>query len=305
MQGSDNHRMLLPDTLAAPARDVREPKPPAGGVSVLILTLNEELNLADCIDSCAWSDDIVVFDSLSDDRTLEIAAAKGVRVVQRAFDDYASQRNAALNGVPYKHPWVLMVDADERVPPELAVEIAAVTAAAPADLVMFRMRRKDFFMGKWLKRSSGYPSWFGRLVRRGRVRVERAVNEEYIADGRVDHVRGHLHHFPFNKGVAYWFERHNRYSTLEAQVKLGARQVAIGPQSLLRPDPIARRRSLKRIAYRLPLRPQLVFLYLYVFRLGILDGRAGFHFSRMRATYETLIDMKVIEMRRRNRGLSV
>jgi glycosyltransferase involved in cell wall biosynthesis len=274
-------------------------------VSILILTLNEEANLAECIDSCAWSDDIVVFDSMSQDRTLEIAKSKGVKVLQRRFDNYAAQRNAALTTVEYKHPWVLMVDADERVPPKLAAEIESAVAGAGADIAMYRFRRKDFFFGKWLRRSSGYPSWFGRLVRLGRVRVEREVNEEYIADGRVEHLSEHLHHYPFNKGIAYWFERHNRYSTMEAIAKLRQSNGRIELRAIFSGDPIDRRRALKQLLYRMPLRPLIVFFYLYIIRLGILDGRAGFHFSRMRAAYEMLIDLKVIETRRRQRDLAV
>jgi len=275
------------------------------GVSVLILTLNEEANLAECIDSCGWSDDIVVFDSLSEDRTLEIAKAKGARVVQRRFDNYAAQRNAALTAVPYKNPWVLMVDADERVPLDLAAEIEATVAGEGAGVVLFRMRRKDFFLGKWLRRSSGYPSWFGRLIRLGHVSVEREINEEYIADGRIGHLEAHLHHYPFNKGIAYWFERHNRYSTMEAIAKISVRNDPIVVRELFARDPIERRRMLKQCLYRVPLRPLIIFVYLYIIRLGFLDGRAGFYFSRMRAAYEMLIDLKVIETRRRRRNLAV
>ncbi|MGO9993455.1 MAG: glycosyltransferase family 2 protein [Steroidobacteraceae bacterium] len=274
-------------------------------VSICILTLNEETNLADCIDSCAWSDDIVVFDSLSEDRTKEIALAKGARVIERAFDNYAAQRNAALTAVPYKHPWVLMVDADERVPEDLAREVEASVAAADADLVMFRIRRKDFFLGQWLKRSSGYPTWFGRLVRLGRVRVAREINEEYLADGRVRYLDAHLHHFPFNKGIAYWFERHNRYSSMEALAKIAQQGEPVATRALFTADAIERRRILKQLLYRVPLRPLIVFFYLYVFRLGMLDGRAGFYFSRMRAIYEFCIDLKVMEAKRRRRGLAV
>jgi glycosyltransferase involved in cell wall biosynthesis len=275
------------------------------GVSVLILTLNEESNLAECIDSCAWSDDIVVYDSMSEDRTVEIAREKGARVVERRFDNYAAQRNAALTTVEYKHPWVLMVDADERVPPDLAAEIRSTVAAAGEHVAMYRMRRKDHFLGKWLRRSSGYPSWFGRLVRLGRIRVEREVNEEYIADGKVEHLESHLHHFPFNRGIAYWVERHNRYSTMEAAAKLSMHGQRIVLRALFKGDPIDRRRTLKQLLYYMPFRPQIVFFYLYVVRLGILDGRAGFHFSRMRATYEMLIDLKVVESLRRRQGFPV
>jgi glycosyltransferase involved in cell wall biosynthesis len=274
-------------------------------VSVLILTLNEEANLAECLDSCGWSDDVVVFDSLSQDRTREIALAKNARVFERPFDNYAAQRNAALTTVRYKYPWVLMVDADERVPADLAAEAAARVAAALPGTVMFRMRRKDFFLGRWLKRSSGYPTWFGRLVQIGRVHVERAVNEEYVADGGIEHLNSHLHHFPFNKGIACWFERHNRYSSMEAIAKVSMQSDPLAPRDVFSADPVARRRALKVLLYRIPARPLIVFFYLYVVRLGMLDGRAGFHFSRMRAMYESLIDVKVLETRRRQRGLAV
>jgi len=273
-----------------------------GSVSVLILTLNEEANLGECLDSCSWSDDIVVFDSHSTDRTREIALAKGARFLERRFDNYAAQRNAALSTVAYTHPWVLMVDADERVPADLAVEISAAVRDVGAEVVMFRMRRKDFFLGKWLKRSSGYPTWFGRLVLPGRVRVEREYNEEYIADGEVLHLKAHLHHLPFNKGIDYWYERHNRYSRMEAKLTVKMRGTPISWFKLFGADPIERRRSLKQIAYRMPMRPMLVFLFLYIVRLGILDGRAGFYFSRMRAAYEAMIDLKVMELERREQG---
>jgi glycosyltransferase involved in cell wall biosynthesis len=275
------------------------------GVSVLILTLNEELNVGECIDSCSWSDDLVVFDSCSGDRTREIALSKGARVFQRPFDDYAAQRNAALSGVAYANPWVLMVDADERVPADLAAEIADSLRTADARVVMFRMRRKDFFLGKWLKRSSGYPTWFGRLVQPRRVRVQREYNEEYIADGDVAHLKAHLHHLPFNKGVDYWYERHNRYSSVEAMLIQKSRRAPVSSFNILTADPIERRRRLKQIAYRIPLRPLVVFIYLYIVRMGILDGRAGFYFSRMRAAYEMMIDLKIMELERRKQRLPV
>lgn len=274
------------------------------GISVLILTLDEELNIGDCIDSCAWSDDIVVFDSGSQDRTREIALGRGARVVERAFDHYAGQRTAALNEVNYRNPWVLMVDADERVPDDLAAELQR-TVAQDDGTVLYRMRRQDFFLGKWLRRSSGYPTWFGRLMRVGRVRIDRAVNEEYIADGPIGALQAHLHHFPFNKGIAYWFDRHNRYSSMEATAKLGEQRQALRVAHLFSRDPIDRRRAIKQLGYRLPLRPLIVFLHLYVVRFGFLDGRAGCCFSLMRACYEFSIDLKVMELTRRARGRPV
>ena len=105
--------------------------------------------------------------------------------------------------------------------------------------------------------------------------------------------------------TAYWFERHNRYSTLEALASVALRGEPLGSLALFSLDPIARRRALKRLLYRVPLRPAIIFLYLYVVRLGLLDGRAGYYFSRMRAAYELFIDVKVLETRRRQRGLTV
>ena len=275
------------------------------GVSVLVLTLNEEINLGECIDSCAWSDDVVVFDSFSTDETRAVALGKGARVVERKFEDYASQRNAALANVSFRHPWVLMIDADERVPPGLAAEIESAVAASNTATVLFRLRRRDFFLGRWLKRSSGYPTWFGRLLRVGRVRFENAFNEEAVADGAVGYLQEHLHHFPFNKGLSYWFERHNRYSTMEAIAQAALKSERLRPLGLIAADPAERRRALKRLAHRLPQRPLLTFFYLYVVRLGMLDGRAGFHFSQMRAVYELFIDLKVTEIKRRREGLAV
>jgi glycosyltransferase involved in cell wall biosynthesis len=265
--------------------------------SVLILTLNEEVNLAECLRSCAWCDDVVVLDSFSTDRTVSIASEHGARVVQRAFDNYAGQRNAGLHDTHYRHPWVLMVDADERVPAELADEIERVLTHDGENCSLYRMRRKDLFFGRWLRHSSGYPTWFGRLVRPSDVRVERAINEEYLTAGRIAHLNEHLEHHPLNKGIAWWFERHNRYSTLEAAATLTERTQPINWRTLFASDPIARRRSLKRIAYRIPARPLFVFGYLYVIRGGFLDGLAGLSFSAMRACYEFMIDLKVMELR--------
>ena len=273
-------------------------------VSVLILTLDEETNLPGCLESVRWCDDVVVLDSFSHDRTPQIARAGGARFEQRAFDNYAAQRNHALHGIRYKHDWVLMLDADERVPDELRAELLAVTAGATPDVTLFRMRRKDHLFGRWIRGSSGYPTWFGRLVRPTRVRVERAINEEYHTDGAVGLLQSHLHHYPFNKGFAAWIQKHDRYSTLEAQLRLedpGANRDA----RLFSRDPTERRRALKSLLYRVPGCPFIVFCGVYFGKGGIVEGGAGLTFSLLRAWYEYMIDCKTLELRRRARGLPV
>jgi len=273
-------------------------------ISVLILTLNEEISLPACLKAVRWSDDIVVFDSLSSDRTVEIACGAGARVVQRKFDNYSAQRNAALN-VNFKYPWVLMIDADEVVPEDLHTEIAEALRGVIASVDMFRMRRKDMFLGRWLRRSGGYPTWFPRLFRVGHVWVEREINEEMHCKGAIANLSAHLMHYPFNKGVAFWFERHNRYSTMESIALVQEAGETMRWQQLLSLDPTLRRKGLKQLAYRLPCRPALVFVYLYLARLGFLDGLAGWRYCRMRAMYEYMIDLKIVELRRREHGLPV
>jgi glycosyltransferase involved in cell wall biosynthesis len=259
-------------------------------ISVCILTYNEEASLPGCLVSVAWADDIVVFDSGSTDRTCEIANAHGARVVQRVFDDYAGQRNAALAEVRYTHPWLLMLDADERATPELYHEMAHRIASSPDSVTLFRLRRKDMLHGRWLRRSSGYPTWFGRLIKIGEVWVEREINEEFHTSGCTEAISEHLLHFPFEKGLAFWLERHVRYARMEAIRIEDDRRHVLAFTHVVSRDPVMRRKALKQILYRLPFRPAVVFVYLFVIRGGFLDGRPGFQFSSLRRTYEGMIE---------------
>ena len=265
-------------------------------ISILILTKNEEINIERCIESVSWSDDIVVFDSFSDDRTVELAEKLGARVIQRKFDNYANQRNVAL-ALEYKNDWIFMADADECVSPALHDEIERVIRDVPQTVSMFQMLRKDYFFGRWIRHASGYPTWFGRLVRRGEVTVEREINEEYHTQGEIRTLQEHLIHYPFAKGIAYWFERHNRYSTMEALALIQEIEEKFKIRDLFSNKPTIRRKSLKQLGYRLPGRPFIVFLYLYFFRLGLVYGLPGLRYSIMRSMYEYMIDLKVAELR--------
>ena len=231
-------------------------------ISVLILTFNEEINLPDCLESVAFSDDVVVLDSGSSDKTVSIVEQSGALLLDRPFDNYASQRNFGLSH-SFKNDWILMLDADERVPEDFIQELGRVTTLVENPVTLYRMRRKDMFMGRWLKRSSGYPTWFGRLFRKGQVRVEREINEEYYTDGDIGLLDGHLIHFPFNKGIEYWFERHNRYSSMEAVKLREERAAPIVWKDFLNADPMLKRKAFKALAYRMPFRPFLTFCFLY------------------------------------------
>ncbi len=185
-------------------------------VSILILTLNEDINLVECIKSVSWSDDIIVFDSMSSDMTVEIAKKKGARVYQRDFDNWSTHQNWALEHINFKYPWTLYIDADERCTEELEKEIIDRICENKTGEVAFRVRRKDFFMGRWLKHAQLYPTWIIRLFRPKKIHYERLVNPFAIVDGQIGDLDGHLHHFPFSHGIAHWVNRHNKYSDLEA-----------------------------------------------------------------------------------------
>ncbi len=266
-------------------------------ISVLILTKNEELNLPGCLDSVAWCDDIHVYDSYSDDRTVAIAQSFGAHVTQRRFDNWSSHQNWGLANLPFRHPWVFYIDADERMTPGLLASCrAAVTD--PGDKVAFRVQRRDFFMGTWLKHAQN-TVFYQRLFRPGKMRYERLVNPVSVPDGPVGEVAGYLDHFPFSKGVSDWLTRHNGYSTLEAKQILLNRESG-APFSLraafFERDYSARRYHLKELFHRMPARPLIKFLYLYVARRGFLDGYAGFTYSVLQGIYDYMITLKTREL---------
>ncbi len=273
-------------------------------VSVLILTLNEESNIAACLDTLSWSDDIVVLDSLSTDATCRIAASRGARTVSRAFDNWSAHQNWAVNQIEFRHPWVLYLDADERCSPELRDEVLA-RAAPGAPEAAFRIRKEDYFMGRWLKHAQLYPTWFVRLFRPARIRYERLVNPVAVVDGPIGMLNGHIIHYPFSHGISHWIARHNRYSDMEALEAAKVRTAAAGSSELWTRDPNERRRALKDIFFRLPARPALKFLYYYCWRRGFLDGRAGLSYASLQAFYEYMIVCKSVELERRRRGLPV
>jgi glycosyltransferase involved in cell wall biosynthesis len=262
-------------------------------ISVLIMTLNEELNIRRCIESVAWADDIIVLDSGSTDRTQEIAVEYGCTVVSRQLITWAEHQNWALRNLPFRNQWVLNVDADEVVPPELATEIQSAVNSKSSH-VAYRFRIKDYFLGTWLKHASFYPHWLTRLYRPESIDFQRLVNPVAKIDGSVGYLQEHLLHFPFNRGVSHWFDRHNKYSTLEAK-EYDKREQLCWKKGLTG-DKNERRRQRKLMFSKLPCRPLLKFTFLYFIHLGFLDGRAGFYYSIMQAFYEFMISAKLVEL---------
>ncbi len=268
-------------------------------ISTLILTRNEARDLPDCLRSVSWCDDIHVFDSHSTDRTVEIAQAAGATVTQRTFDDYAQHRNAALNTLRFRHPWVFLLDADERPTPELSAEMQRAVLTCPPSTAAFQLRRRDFLFGAWLQHAQISPFYI-RLVRPDRAHYTRAINEVLEISGPVSHLHHPLDHFPFSKGISHWVEKHNLYSTMEADL-INLRQGLQNPSlrtALTSPDFHQRRLHQKALFYKLPARPVFKWLYMLLIRGAILDGAAGLAYSTLQAFYEYLIVLKTRERRR-------
>jgi glycosyltransferase involved in cell wall biosynthesis len=271
-------------------------------ISVLILTKNEELDLPGALASVAWSDDVHVFDSQSTDATVEIARAAGAQVHTRAFDDYATHRNAALK-LAFKHSWVFLLDADERPTAELCAEMQRVAGEADAKADTntggFRLRRRDYLFGRWLKHAQLTPFYI-RLVRPERARYTRAINEVLDVDGRIAELTHPLDHFPFSKGFSVWIAKHNTYSTMEAEL-IVRQQVLQNPSlriAIWDKDFHTRRLHQKAIFYRMPGRPLIKWLYMMFVRGAVLDGTAGVTYATLQAIYEYFIVLKTKELRR-------
>jgi glycosyltransferase involved in cell wall biosynthesis len=264
----------------------------------MIFTLNEDIHLRSCLAALIWADDVIVVDSFSTDATESIARANGARFFQNQFSGFGTARNWALEHCAPKHDWILILDADERVTPELASEIAAVTAAAPADVGAYRLKRRLYMWGRWLRYSSLYPNWVVRLIHRDRVRyVDRGHAETQTVQGKTLELQHDLIDENL-RPIDEWFERQNRYARKEAEYELANEATVRGWMDLLRPDPLRRRAALKRISWRMPLRPLFYFLYAYLWRGGFRDGRDGLVFCFMKALYQGMIVVKKYDARR-------
>ncbi|MDB4907227.1 MAG: glycosyl transferase family 2 [Gemmatimonadetes bacterium] len=267
-------------------------------MSVMIFTLDEEIHLPSCLEALSWCDDVIVVDSFSRDRTEQLSREGGARFFQNAFTGFGSQRNWALDHTSPKHDWILVLDADERVTPELATEMGEVLAGDTANVGAYRLKRRFYMWGRWLRHSSLYPSWVVRLIHKDRVRyVDRGHAETQEVQGRTLELQHDLIDENL-RGVDEWFARQNRYARKEADYELAhsARHAELA--GLLSLDPLRRRQALRRLAYDLPFRPFFFFVYSYFIRGGFRDGRDGLVFCAMKALYQGMIVVKKYDARK-------
>jgi glycosyltransferase involved in cell wall biosynthesis len=239
---------------------------------VCVVTLDEEERLRGCLESVAWADEIVVVDAESSDKTVLIAREFTDRVVVRPWAGFAAQKNFALDQA--SGDWILSLDADEQVTPELRTQIAGVLRAdGPAD--GYRLPRQNIFWGRWVRHGRLYPDWQLRLFRRGRGRfADHVVHESVMVDGSVRRLSAPLRHASY-RDLSDCLTRFDRYSTLAAEewVRQGRR---------VRP-------------WDLALRPLGRFLAMYVLARGFLDGWRGFVLAALYAHYVFVRSIKVWE----------
>jgi glycosyltransferase involved in cell wall biosynthesis len=280
-------------------------------VSVIIPTLNEAKNLPRCLDHLRWADEVVIVDSGSTDDSERIAEAYGAKVVQFAWDGrYPKKKNWALRHAPLKHDWVLIVDADEWITPELAEEVERAIKN-PGENVGFYINRKFIFMGGWIRHCGYYPSWNLRLIKRGFGEYEQLtgigntgsgdneVHEHVVPRGSVSYLNNDMLHFAF-PNIHTFMEKHNRYSNWEAAVQFKGEKSGSAVEAN---EQLAKNRRLKQWSRYLPFRPTLRFLYSYFWRGGFLDGRPGLVFCRLLSIYEYLSVAKYYELRRAEEDL--
>jgi glycosyltransferase involved in cell wall biosynthesis len=287
-------------------------------VAVLVPVKNEEANVIACLRHVQWAQQIVVVDSQSTDRTVPLAQAMGAEVYQFRYsaEGWPKKKNWALESVPWKHEWVLIVDADEHITADLAREIADVVdgerrGARPQVGLYpgYFLNRRFMFMGRWIKHCGYYPSWNLRLFKHALGRYERIgklgdtgsgdneVHEHVVlSSGEAGYLKNDFLHFAY-PDLATWVEKHNRYSTWEAHAMLAGD--AGGVKASPFGGPIERRRWLKAAARRLPFRPLLRFLYSYILKGGFLDGYPGYCMCRLLAWYEFMSSAKHYEMTHR------
>ncbi len=280
-------------------------------LTVIVLTYNEEKNLQQCLRSVSgWTESIFVIDSGSSDRTVEIAENCGAPVFEHPFKTHTAQWCWALESLPIRTDFVLGLDADQRVSPELRDELIWLFSQEQTRLDAaggFYAKRRQVFRGQWIRHGGYYPKHLLKLFRRDKVFFDENdfLDHHFYVRGRIGILGNDLIEDNHNENdIAFWIEKHNRYAQLHAKEEMlrrgnGALESPVKPELFGSPD----QRSLwfkKRWLY-LPLyvRPFLYFFYRYFFKLGFLDGKQGFIFHFLHAFwYRLLVDIHVDEMRK-------
>lgn len=274
-------------------------------LSVIILTKNEAANLPNCLASLQQlGAEIYIVDSGSTDETAAIAKQFGCQVFEHAFENHAKQVNWALNNLSIRTPWIMRLDADEYLMPELVEELKQVLPNAPESVGGYQVKRRVFFMGRWIRHGGYYPTWLLRIWRTGLGTCEQRWMDEHIvlSEGRIANFKHDIID-DNQKGLSFWIEKHNRYADHEVQDLLATQ--ATPKTDLLTGDQFSQakqRRWVKKTLYaRFPLfvRAFIYWLLRYTIGLGFLDGIEGLIFHFLQGFwYRFLVDAKLYELQR-------
>lgn len=262
-------------------------------VEVMIPTLNEADHIEQTVETALKVGPVFVLDSLSTDGTQELARKAGATVIEHAWEGYARQKNWGLDNLPFEGEWVFILDADERITPPLRDEVLRV-AASDTEMVGFFVNRVVIFMGRAIRHGGLYPSWNLRFFRRGCCRYEdRAVHEHMISTGGTGYLKNEMLHIR-RETISEYIDKHIHYADLESdewvKQKLGL-STGARTGTMFR-DVLLYRQWIRRHVWpRTPFRPMLRFIYMYFFRLGILDGNPGLHLALLMASYEYMISL--------------
>jgi len=283
-------------------------------LTVIVPAKNEEKNIRDCLRSVEWADQVFVIDSQSTDQTEQIVKEEGREMIQFYYDGgWPKKRNWAIQELPIRNDWILLLDADERVSPELKKDIE--WAVQQEDYNGFYLKWKFIFLGRWMKYSWSH-GWMLRLIRKGKGAYEdlgmrneggwdAEVHENVVVKGKCGRLKGLLDH-DSQENLSFWIKKQNEFSDWNAKRRLQQLKEGIPPHSYLwSGDPGKRRRLLKALFIRMPWKPQLMFIYLYVLKGGFRDGKEGYYFCRLRAMHELNINAKVFELQKQSSDQSL
>lgn len=265
-------------------------------VSVIILTKNEEKDLPICLRSLVWCDDIHVLDSGSTDDTVKIAEQFGVNIWYNPFKSFGKQRNFALDNLQIKYNWVLFIDADEVLTDKFTQALFDAIVNSDDEIAGFYCCWKMMFEDRWLKYCDTFPKWQFRLLRLGKARfkdVGHGQKEDDVA-GRIEYINEPYLHYSMSKGWHEWYERHNKYSTLEAKTRLDLPPF----KNIFAKHSSIRNPAIKSWMSRLPAWPLIRFCHAYFFNLGFLEGVAGLNYCINIAIVEFQTQVKMREIQR-------
>lgn len=263
-------------------------------ITVIILTYNEEENISHSVSNVIdWADEVIVLDSFSSDKTVEIAQSIGAKIHYRKFDNYAKQRLYAFKELPVLHPWILFLDADEFLTKELKKEIDELLQGIPKARGYY-IKYRFIFLNKWIRFGGYYGTKIMRLFHKDYATINREMNEHILIDGITDTLKNDFIHED-RKGLNFWLKKHINYAKLEA-AELINKTSNEDMMARLFGNQTQRKRWVRKYVW-VPLMPPLIrpfiyFFYRFFLRLGFLDGKRGFIFHFLHGLwYIFLIDV--------------